>query len=153
MKKLVIAICLKRTRRPYPKMKKLSAGLSKKWTHGSENYRPHFHQFKISCDRITLSKIEFDPGRTSYKNAILLHWPNCQAKLAFTCLILPHKTLSNIFWSFYPYDRIKKKRYLFIMLGSSKPLYSYSTILRILLLPFQLGIQPIKTIQEISRSH
>ena len=46
-KKLVIAICLRRTRKPYPKMKKLFVGPSKKWTHGSENYRPHFHQFKI----------------------------------------------------------------------------------------------------------
>ena len=60
-KKLVIAICLRRTRKPYPKMKKLFVGPSKKWTHGSENYRPHFHQFKILWDHITLSKIGSDP--------------------------------------------------------------------------------------------
>ena len=145
-------------------MKKLFVGPSKKWTHGSVNYRPHFHQFKILWDHITLSKIGSDHAWTclnrfdqvmkkcyitslaKLSGQISLYMPYFASQDTFQhILIILIVTLHPVLYTVALKSMIKQRKSdIYLMLGSSKPLYSYSTILRILLLPFRLGIQPIK---------
>ena len=145
-------------------MKKLFVGPSKKLTHGSENYRPHFHQFKILWDHITLSKIGSDHAWTclnrfdqvmkkcyitslaKLSGQISLYMPYFASQDTFQhILIILTVTLHPVWYTVALKSMIKQRKSdIYLMLGSSKPLYSYSTILRILLLPFRLGIQPIK---------